>query len=175
MKNLPRTINIIKVQLNNEQHYQLDIEQDWIKELLIEMNEHATEKKPEEYLEDTFLDIDLTITKKYKEEMGEYLLVNGAMSSTYATECIRTLKPMTMDLDLEFRACFLDEKFEKDELYVDIDEVFEDGEVYELYFFSKNTIKLQEMIHEQIYLQYNQYPVLDPDAKLDTGTTDESV
>ena len=42
-----------------------------------------------------------------------------------------------------------------------------DNDVYEIYFYQKRLVDFKEMIHEQIFLHYNQYPVLDADSKLD--------
>jgi hypothetical protein len=41
-----------------------------------------------------------------------------------------------------------------------------DSEVRELYFYESRIADIKLLIHEQIYLNYNQYPVLDNDADL---------
>jgi hypothetical protein len=46
--------------------------------------------------------------------------------------------------------------------------------VYEIYFYNKRTVEFQEMLHEQIFLNYDQYPVLDADSKLEGVDSGES-
>lgn len=160
-------INLIKLPANTRYEFDLDQDTDWVRNILIELNENATEKSPEEYLEETSLFISGEIEKKNKPEMSEYLLVSGTIEAEYVTECVRTLKPMKVELNVPFKICFLDETLATTELYSDQDETYVDNEVYELYFYNKRTVNFQEMIHEQVFLNYEQYPVLDADCKLE--------
>lgn len=160
-------INLIKLPPNNPILFELDTETDWVKEFLLEMNEHATEKSPEAYLSETSLYISGEIVKKNKTDLGEFLLVKGTIEADYATECVRTLKPMTVQLDVSFKVVFIDEELATSELFEDLDETYVENDVYEIYFYSKRTVDLQEMLHEQIFLHYNQYPVLDADSKIE--------
>jgi uncharacterized metal-binding protein YceD (DUF177 family) len=113
--------------------------------------------------------------KKNKTDLGEFLIVKGTIEADYATECVRTLKPMTVQLDVPFKVIFIDEELANSELFADIDETYVENDIYEIYFYSKRTVDLQEMLHEQIFLNYDQYPVLDADSKLTgVGTEDAS-
>ncbi len=160
-------INLLKVAANQTLDFEFDQETDWIKDMLVELNENATDKQPEEWLKETSLVAFGEMTKKDKPEMGEYLLVKGTIEATYATECVRTLKPMKMDLDISFKVCFIDQAMAETELFKDLDETYVDNDVYEIYFYDKRTIEFQDMIHEQIFLHVDQYPILDADSKLD--------
>jgi uncharacterized metal-binding protein YceD (DUF177 family) len=160
-------INLIKLPANNPIQFELDQETDWVKEFLLELNENATEKSPEEYLEDTSIFISGEMEKKNKTDMGEFLLVRGTVEVDYVTECVRTLKPMTVQLDVPFKIVFVDEALATTELFEGIDETYVENDVYEIYFYNKRTVDLQEMLHEQIFLNYDQYPVLDAESKLD--------
>lgn len=160
-------INLIKLPANNPILFELDQETDWVKEFLMEMNENATEKTPEEYLEETSIFISGEMEKKNKPDMGEFLLVKGTIEVDYVTECVRTLKPMTVQLDVPFKIIFVDESLATSELFAEIDETYVENDVYEIYFYNKRTVDFQEMLHEQIFLNYDQYPVLDADSKID--------
>lgn len=160
-------INLIKLPANQVMGFELDQETDWVKEFLLEMNENATEKKPEEYLEETSIFISGEIEKKNKPDMGEFLIVKGTIEADYVTECVRTLKPMTVQLDVPFKVVFIDESLATSELFAEIDETYVENDVYEIYFYNKRTVEFQEMLHEQIFLNYNQYPVLDAESKLE--------
>jgi len=159
-------MNLIKLPLNVRYEFEIDQSTDWVKEILMELNENASEKDPEAYLNETDLVITGEFEKKDKPDMGEFLLIKGQITATYATECVRTLKPMTMELDLPFKVCFVDESLATTELFADIDETYVENDIYEIYFYNKRTVGLQEMLHEQIFLHYDQYPVLDADSQL---------
>lgn len=167
-------INLIKLPANNPILFELDQETDWVRDFLIEMNENATEKSPEAYLEETAIFISGEMEKKNKTDMGEFLLVKGTIEVDYVTECVRTLKPMTVQLDVPFKIVFVDEALATTELFEGIDETFVENDVYEIYFYNKRTVDFQEMLHEQIFLNYNQYPVLDADSKLEGVDSGES-
>lgn len=166
-KHIAEKINLIKIPANQVISFELDQDTDWVREFLLEMNENATEKSPEAYLEETAIFISGEIEKKNKTDMGEFLLVKGTIEADYVTECVRTLKPMTVQLDVPFKVIFVDEALATSELFAEIDETYVENDVYEIYFYNKRTVDLQEMLHEQIFLNYNQYPVLDADSKLE--------
>lgn len=166
-KHIAAKINLIKVPANQPFPFELDQETDWVREFLMELNENATEKSPEDYLNETSIFISGEIEKKNKQDLGEFLLVKGTVEVDYATECVRTLKPMTVQLDVPFKVIFVDESLATSELFAEIDETYVENDVYEIYFYNKRTVDLQEMLHEQIFLNYDQYPVLDAESKLD--------
>jgi uncharacterized metal-binding protein YceD (DUF177 family) len=159
-------INLIKIVANTTFEFEIDQNTDWVKDILKEMNENATDKTPDAYLAETNLVIFGEIEKKNKPDMNEFLLAKGHIEADYVTECVRTLKPMKMQLNVPFKICFVDETLATTELFANLDETWIENDTYEIYFYNKRTIDFQEMIHEQIYLNYNQYPVLDADAKL---------
>lgn len=174
-KPLPAQLNIIKIPLNVETDFQVTEEtEEWVKEILVEMNENSTEISVEENLESTFLHVTGTYEKKFTPEYNEYLLMTIKVDTEYATECIRTLKPMKVEMELEFKVCFISETLAESEEFKEIDESFFDGEVYELYFYTKKTAAIQEMIHEQIYLNYNQYPILDAESEIFVSEDEEA-
>jgi hypothetical protein len=167
-------INLIKLPLNTKFEFELDQDNtDWVRDILLELNENASEKSPEAYLQETSIFIKGNIEKKDRSDMKEFLLVDGLVQVDYVTECVRTLKPMTMQLDVPFKICFLDESLAQTDLFVDAEDTFIENDTYELYFFTKRTVDFREMIHEQIFLQYEQYPILDAEAKLEGVDTHE--
>jgi len=166
-------INLLKLPANTTYEFTLDETTDWVAEILKELNENATEKSPEDYQKETSLKFTGEITKKNKSDLGEYVTLKGQISGEYATECVRTLKPMKMDLSFELKICFIDESLAKTELYEDVDETYVDNEVYQVYFYQKRSIDLRETLHEQIFLNVEPYPILDADSKLE-GTLENA-
>lgn len=159
-------INLIKLPNNTKFEFEFDKETEWVKDILLELNENATDKTPEKFLLETELVLLGEVEKKNKLDMGEYLLIRGQIEADYATECVRTLKPMKVELTIPFKVVFIDESLATSELFAEIDETWVENDTYEIYFYNKRTVNFQEMIHEQIFLNYDQYPVLDADAKL---------
>lgn len=166
-------ISLLKLPTNNSYEFTLDESTDWIGEFQRELNENASEKTPEEYKKETSLKFSGEITKKNKPELGEYVALKGHISGQYVTECVRTLKPMKMDLNFDLKICFIDESLAKTELYEDVDETYVDNDVYQVYFYQKRTIDLRETLHEQIFLNVEPYPILDADSKLE-GTLENA-
>jgi uncharacterized protein len=82
---------------------------------------------------------------------------------------------MNDSLELEIKICFLTIHLEKEESFTEQLEIFENNDMYELYFYKKGFADIGEMIHEQVYLNLNEYPIKDAEASLDwangTSTT----
>ncbi len=175
IKSLSAELGLLKIPLNQEVEFEMTEEtEEWVKTILMEMNENAESKSPTENLEETYLHISGTMTKKFSNENGEYLLMKVRIQTEYNTECVRTLQPMSESLDLDFKICFINETLAETEMYKEIDETYLDGDVYEIYFYSKKSAPIQEMVHELIYLNYNQYPILDAESEL-IGAEDEEL
>jgi hypothetical protein len=154
-------LNISKQPMDAWVHHELDQSSPWVAELLREMNEKATTKTPEQWLQETELKIKMSWIKHFKGEIGEYLLVKAHVKATYATECVSTLTPLKWPMDFSFMAAFVPEKLTQTEEYQDTSEIWLNGETWELYPYQRNQIPLSEMLHEQIYLNYEYYPRID--------------
>ena len=159
-------LNLVRFPLNTTKYYSLNTEQDWVKDLLIELNEKADDFTPEENLSKTSISVELEVSKKNKEACGDYILIKGQLKAKFLTRCVRTLQIMEDELELEIKACFLEEFYQEEEAYADQDEIFQDDDMYELYFTEKKFADVSEMIHEQIYLNINQYPIKDEETPL---------
>lgn len=174
-QNTAGKLNVSKFPLNSKQSYSLDENNEWVKSILMELNENAESRLPEEYLEDSYLKLELEVEKKHRGTYGEYLLINCQIDTEFFTQCVRTLNEMKDSLHSEFKACIIDNAYEKSEELEDQVDIFMDNDMYELHFYENRVANLREIIHEQIYLNVNQYPVSDYDAELpwakETSTT----
>jgi uncharacterized metal-binding protein YceD (DUF177 family) len=164
-KSLPGLLTLSKVPSENEIAYKLDKTVDWVSELLSELNRKDSLIPAERLISSSHLDIDLKIKRNFTKEFGDYLLMTVKLNTEYHTECVRTLMPMKDTLKLEFKCCFLDETFETDEKYVELTEIYMEKDVYELVFYGKKQANIKDAIHEQIYLNKNSYPILNPDSE----------
>lgn len=162
-------LNLVKFPINTQLTFELDQTTPWVAELLKEMNEGATDKSPDQWLQETSLKLHLELAKKFKNEEGEYLLVKGQVKATYVDEHVRTLAPLKLELDLSFKAVFLNEPLLQTEAFEELDEIWLDGDTYEIYTYKKATADLGEMIHEQLFLHRIQYPGVELDEAMDGG------
>lgn len=160
------TLNLVKLPQNNIFEFNFDQDVDWVKAILMELNENATEESPEEYLKTTSLTVSGQMVKKEKMELGEFLLLTATINAHYVTECVRTLQTMYVDLEVPLKICFVDQELAESELFTDADDTYVDNEMWDLYFYSKRSIEFKDVIHEQVFLNFEQYPVLDADSPL---------
>lgn len=168
-------LNLLKFPSNTALTYKLDENTEWIQTLLMEMNENATDKTPAEWLEETFLDVQLILTKKFTNEFGEYLLVKGSFQVKFATESVRTLKSLFEEHEVEFKAAFLEETVLQTEEFKDLDEYWIDNDTYTIYPFTKASADIAEMLHEQLFLSRDLYPLAPGEEDIDASVeTDKS-
>lgn len=163
---LDSKVNLTKLTPGQTYTYELGQTCDWVQELLMELNEKATSRNPEDYLGESFLNIKVTLKKVNNATFGPVLVAKGEVEAEFFTECVRTLQEMKDQLELEFKAAFIENIFAEEEEYAEMDELFIDNEVCELHYYELNKANLKEMLHEEIFLHINPYPISDPDAPL---------
>lgn len=172
---IPGKINITKVPLNEVKESTLNKDCQWVKVLLMEMNEKATNKSPEAYLQNSSLDIAIKMQKKFSSNYGEYLLFNIKLEADFFTECVKSLEEMKDSIELEVKCAFIDQAHADDPEAADQTDIYLDNDMYELYYYENRTVDLAEMIHEQVYLNMNQYPTLEQDTDVPPKSPKDSL
>jgi len=137
--------------------FKIDKSSEWAKELLLELSETSSLAR-EEIIEKSSINIQLKFTKEELVEIGSVIVMQCEILTTYITACVKTFKDMPNQIELEFKACFINEHFENEEAYKEETEIFVKNELYELYFLKKSHIPLFDVIHEQVYLNFDFYP-----------------
>lgn len=163
---LDSKVNLAKLAPGQSYSYELNQSTEWVRELLMELNEKANSRNPEDYLGESDLRINLTLKKLSNATFGPVLVVKGTVETEYFTECVRTLEEMKEQMELEFKAAFIENIYAEEDEYSEMDELFIDNEVCELHYYELNKANIKEMLHEEIFLNINPYPVADPDAPL---------
>jgi uncharacterized metal-binding protein YceD (DUF177 family) len=158
LNTLSHEISLSRIPSDSPAEYELDKHVDWVEKILRELNENATYRTPEMYLNSSSLDIKLSIKKKYRASIGEIVLIRANIAANYFTQCVKTLNEMKDQLLVEFKAAVIDANWENTPEYQETTEIFEDNDVHELYFYEKQKVNLYDIVHEQIYLNYDQYP-----------------
>jgi uncharacterized metal-binding protein YceD (DUF177 family) len=143
--------------------FKFDKETDWVRDLLVELNEKASDYNEEDKIKESYLELEFKLAKKHTKAFGEFLILHAEVKSEYYTECVKTLQTMKDLLNVHFKAVFLHNRFENDEQYEEVTEIFVENDVHELYFFNKGMADIKEVFHEQIFLNINQYPTLEVD------------
>lgn len=170
---LKNPLNLVKLPLNKDVTITLTHENPWVQELLVELHEGVTGMPVRELVKRSTFDVELNLCKKFQNTIGEYLLAKITIDIQYFTNCIKTLALMKDSLNLTFQSAVLPKTLEENEEYTDQVEVFLDNEMYDLYFYEKNFVDIKEIIHEQIYLNKNEYPVRDEVKAPKTDTADQ--
>lgn len=161
LNRLNSPVNISKLPANSFVDYNLTKEQDWVKELLTELNEKASALPEEMKLDQTRLDITFEIQRRFKGEYGEFVLCKGSIDAVFFTECIKSLATMKDTINCEFKGMFLDSSFAEKPEYEELTESYFDQDIYDLYYFDRRMVNLKDMVHEVIWLNLNPYPVRD--------------
>lgn len=162
-KTISKNISPNKVGSSDFQDFELDQNVDWVKELLIELNENAVEKSEEAYLDQTNLDIKLRLKSTDVQTIGHVLLAEAEVNTHYVTACTLSMEEVFETCHFTVKACFLPESFEKTEEYAEATETFIAGELRELHFLKNGLADLKEFIHEHLFLNINPYPKKDFD------------
>ncbi|MBP9673786.1 MAG: DUF177 domain-containing protein [Bacteriovoracaceae bacterium] len=156
---LPLTLN--KFLQKRDYLYQLDITQDWVKELFEEL--HNQEESPPAVAGS--LQLNLKVNRKIDTELKDHVLLEGSLTTHYNAQCIRCLGDAPMDLTFEFNACIVPQALEKNPELNDQICVFTNGHEYNLYFYKSQELPLKDIVREHIYLNYESSPLHDTECK----------
>lgn len=154
-------INTRKMRTNTWLTYTLDKNCQWVKELLLELNENNFELSDDENLATSHLTMNIKLKKANKGSIGDYVLCDLQVDADFNTLCVKSGASMKDQLKFEVKMCFLSENLSTQEGFIDQTDYFTDGEVYELYYLNKNSeAPLKDAIHEQLVLNLDLYPTV---------------
>ncbi len=154
-------INTRKMRANTWLTYTLDKNCEWVKDLLLELNENENDLTDEEKLANSHINLNLKLKKANKGSIGDYVLSEVEIETEFNTLCVKSGTSMKDQIQFTVKMCFLPEHLSTEEAYKDQTEFFTDGEIYELYYLNKNSeAPLKDAIHEQLFLNLDLYPTL---------------
>ncbi len=157
MKELTAAIDIGRIQRDLVYDIDADQSQDWILELLKELNENSSLDETE-YLPKSTLNITGSLKKINVPTFQDVGLLTYKFSAKYLTQSVQDLKIIEQELEYEASLCFIHENFQNDEAYKEETELYLAGQMYELYFMKKGKASVKEAVHEQTFLNFNFYP-----------------
>ena len=155
MSNLKNLESIEKFKIDSPVTLEIDATQDFLGEILEELNEDVAKKDRGEESYISFHGEIEKIDGKYEE----FLHITGIIKTTYYTVDIIDSSIMTDSLEQEVKCLILtNEVINKLEMQDEIDIEY-NGEEYDLYFLDKeNCLDLKGILHEYIFLNKNNYP-----------------
>ena len=150
-----------KIDFETPMQIELDQDESWIHEILDEVNAEA--ETDNEFLRagTTSLNAQLTIEKVRSDSYGSTLTVCGEIKVNYAAQCVNSLKDMTEELSVRFKAASVDSRLKATLNLENEDDILVGHEQFELFYYTKNQADLKEMIREIIFLNLNPYPRID--------------
>ena len=164
---LDAKVNLTQLAPDRSYTFNLNQSEEWVRELLMELNEKATSRNPEDYLGETNISLTIELKKKNNPTVGPILLARGKVEAEFVTECVRTLQEMKDQVEAEFKAVFIENIFAEEDEYADTVELFVENDMYDLHFYELNRADMKEMVHEVIFLNINEYPVACHDTPLE--------
>jgi len=161
---LDHNLKLNSLPLDRETNYQIsEKESRWILDLL---NELAADDEIPTNFPGQYLNAKIDLTRKKNEEYKEHLIVSVSLQGKFATPCIRCLEPHLSPIELDFAACFLPADLLDEEMFKDLDTIFTDEKEADIHPYQNNRlIDLKELIHENIYLHKDPFPLHDPECK----------
>ncbi len=101
----------------------------------------------------------MSLKRDSDREFGEFLIVSGAVSGHYRATCVKCLCDIDEKFENSFNVAYVNNRYENDPEYEELDEIFIAGEVRDLYFHNRGKANLSEVIIESTILGINRYPL----------------
>lgn len=150
-----------KIPMNSALEVSVDQKQEWVQELLGELNENAPEKEREGEL-----NLDLSLERLGTGKTKDQVIIQGQAWGEYFTSCIRCLETMPHDLQLEFQCSLVPEEMKDHPEYRDQDTVLWNNEELDLYFYlPSDEVNLKELVRERVFLALDHFPLHAEDCK----------
>jgi uncharacterized metal-binding protein YceD (DUF177 family) len=135
--------------------YELTAKVPWVKALLTELEE---ENDTDETYPEATIVLTMQITRKTNSFLGDHLIMRSKINASYHQPCGRCLAAVLQKMELDIAAAYLHDSKEKQPEYAEATTVFADNEEMELYFFRKGMVDIQEVIHEQVFMEVKPFP-----------------
>jgi len=147
-----------KLATNQKFEFDLTINNSWTKNLLLEVDE---KEKIEELTDREFLNISVSIVKKWNDKYNDVIILDGKVDMQFEPPCIRCLCPGFEKLKFNFSTCVMDSKLEDEEDFEELTTFYIDGAERELFYYENLSLNIIEIIHELVYLNKMPFPLHD--------------
>ncbi|MEE3079565.1 MAG: DUF177 domain-containing protein [Bdellovibrionota bacterium] len=133
----------------------------WVSTILSSI---TAEYEPEEIIE-PILNVEITLKRDSNNTFGEYLVAHGSVTGQYMASCVKCLDDAKQEFSSEFTGAYVHSRYENDPEYEEVDEIYIDEKVCDLYFHDRGKSNLSELITEATVLAINPYPSCKSECK----------
>lgn len=167
-ENLPRTLKLTKLPMDNPLNFEVDHQNEWLAELLGELALKTLTPDEEDNSAphpDSHIKLQLEITRHHNSTYREYVVITGELDVHYHSYCVRCLEPLELEFVHPFATCYIPQEFENTPEYEEATHIYTEEQELELYFHQKGLIDLKELIHEHLFLMVDEFPLHAEDCK----------
>ncbi len=161
----PIAVEPILISKFNDEYDELDLTIEntpWLSPIIESVSEELNQG--EQVAENT-ISASVRLKRDAEGQYGEYLWVDGTVSGSYQASCIRCLKDMHETFNAEFKGAFINQRFENDPDYEELDQVYINGDQADIFYHTRGKAKVSEIIKEAVFLAVDHYPVHDAACK----------
>lgn len=149
--------------IGNDQYIEISIDHhvEWMRNILSELHEEITDdlREEPELLKQASLKFEGDLQKRSDSYWRDHALLVGELKACYWTQCIKSGELMLEEQDLDIQAVFINESLQKTKNLEEADTLMIENYEYDLYFYKSSMIDISEVLHEQLFLNKNPYPV----------------
>jgi hypothetical protein len=142
------------------QDFTLDKKTPWVQRCLNELILNLEEEDKQKGIDSSVLHLNLKIIRKSIPEYDDVFLLTGDLKLSFLTYCVKSMQLMPQDLSVPLKCCFIHESFQEKEEYADVIEIFVEGDMQELFFYTDTEIDLMGCVMEIIEVHKNPYPTM---------------
>ncbi len=155
-------VSLSNYQAATPQELVLDASQDFMQELLSELNSEVEVSESESDNQISFKGEIVMIKGKFEE----FFQITGRLKITYSTNDIVSNEAMTEIFDHEVNCLVLTQEVGEKLHLIDEIDIKHKGKDFDLYFMDdEDNFDFKDILHENIYLNKNPYPKKDPVAE----------
>ena len=149
--------------IDEDREFNLEKSCQWVSDLLSELEEDLDDD--EKSHENREMTVNLKIKRKEIPNFGEGLVIKGDFKGNFHLPCIKCLAPAAESAKGSFAAVYISDQYEKSEEFEETLSVWADNSELEVYFHERGKCNVKKIIHENIYLNINPYPLHKKDCK----------
>lgn len=139
----------------------VDHQTEWMRKILSELQEDVVDElreDPERVLQAS-LSFKGDLQKRSNSMWRDYALLVGELKAHFWTQCVKSGELMMEDLDVDVQAIFVNESLKESKNLEETDTLMIESYEYDLYFYKASVVCIFDVLHEQLFLNKEPYPV----------------
>lgn len=149
--------------MGDDQYVEINVDHhaEWMRKILSELHEEVSNELREEpeLLKQASLSFRGDLQKRSDSYWRDHALLVGELKACFWTQCIKSGELMLEKQDLDIQAVFVNDSLKKSKNLEETDTLMIENYEYDLYFYKSSVVKVSEVLHEQLFLNKNPYPI----------------